>query len=824
MYTYPPFWRNLARRTGVTIPLGLLALSSAALPLTMALAADTPGPADGMAPAAAAIPVAATNDDQIEEITVYARKRSESIQQVPVPITVLTPHEIERDDLSNFTNFQVKFPAFSVYLTNPKQLNLGIRGVGNNGFNTDGIDASVGVFVDGVYSGRLGLASGDFSDVAQVELLRGPQGTLFGKNTTAGAVLINTQLPSFTPEGDAQVTEGNYGFQEYKINVSGPLVEDKLAMRLSAYYSEHDGYYDNLYNNNRYNGRQSEGVRLQLLDKITDDLTFRLIASHGTQDFPSITPLTIGIYNPAALQARMATAGYSLPISNADQKDVNINSRLQSFTRSNFISGQANWDLAEAGTITSITAYQDWYCHTYNDNDYTQLNAIPDYGSCNQERQFSQELRWASVKGGPIEAVGGAFVSRQNLAVDSRMQYGDQYYIWAANPSTTAFPTVKGRSWANGAYSPAVTGAQLQSHADFRTQTEAIFGNATWHPDEEKRWSLDVGLRQTWEDRHMDYNGWVAANPGGLSMAQLNALSPGAGNAQLGSASDSLSDVSLSGQVGLNYQITDDIMAYVMFSRGHKSKGFNLLAENASNPDPGVAVAIAHGAAQHIAGEQANNVEAGIKSEWLDHHLLVNLTLFDELIRNYQANESIAVGTTSTKFLANVGVMRSQGAELEAEAKLYEGLHLKGFVAYDLATYSSFHNAVCPSENTALSCDLTGRQVAWAPKWTTDLTLEYTRKVAEDISAYIAVDENWRSNQNTTITLDPLANINSYALTNLRVGMITMGGALDVQFWVNNLLDKSYWSNLLGYTKSTGIVQGYAGDPRTLGGTVRYHF
>jgi iron complex outermembrane receptor protein len=128
---------------------------------------------------------------------------------------------------------------------------------------------------------------------------------------------------------------------------------------------------------------------------------------------------------------------------------------------------------------------------TNNDNDYTQLNAIPDYGSCNNEHQFSQELRWATPKGGAIEATVGGFLSRQQLQVDLRIRFGDQYYIWASNPSSTDFPTLNGKTWAQGAYADAIAGLGMQSHALFHTNTEALFGNVSWHPDKAHRLSID---------------------------------------------------------------------------------------------------------------------------------------------------------------------------------------------------------------------------------------------------------------------------------------------------------------------------------------------
>jgi iron complex outermembrane receptor protein len=787
------------------------------------------GLALGAAPAGAASPApaadaAAAASGKIEEVTVFARKRAENVQTVPIPVTVLSTQELARQNLVNFTDFQFKFPAFSVYLTNPKQLNLGIRGIGNNGFNTDGIDGSVGVFIDGVYSGRPGMVSSDFNDIAQVDLLRGPQGTLFGKNTTAGAVIINTQKPSFTPELAAEASAGNEGFEQVKFSASGPLIADKLAARLSAFYSKIGGNYHNLYTGDDANARQGQGVRLQLLATPTEKLTVRLIGAVASQDFDSITPVTLSIYNPAALQARMAAAGYTLTTGTAANRQIDINAAQTSSTRSNLVSAQADYDLGGLGALTSITGYQAWSCYTNNDNDYTQLDALRDYGSCNTEHQISEEARWATPKGGPIEAVVGTFFSSQELRVDSRVQFGSQYDIWAANPSTTLFPKIGSSTWASGAYATALTGAGFRSQANFHTDTEALFGNVTWHPDAAKKWSVDLGLRQTWEAKHMTYDGWVASNPGGLSQAQLNVMSASGANAQLGHARDAITDVSLSGQAGLSYRFTPDVMAYVQVARGHKSKGFNLLAENSSNPDPGVASAIAHGATQDIKGEQADNVEVGVKSQWLDHHLLVNVTAFDTLVTNAQANEAIGVGNTATKFLANVGAERSVGVELEAEAWLLDGLHLKGFVGYDKATYASFHNSVCPAETTALTCDLTGRQVAWAPTWTSDLTVEYSRQIVPNTTSYLVYDLNWRSKQNTTITLDPLAEINAYALMSLRVGTLLRHNTVDVQMWVENLADTHYFINLLGLTKSTGIVQGYPGNPRTFGGTVKLRF
>ncbi|QNQ10601.1 TonB-dependent receptor [Sphingomonas alpina] len=803
---------------------GIFLLTASLLSLASGTAwAATPAPEDADA-AIVADPVAvdaAGPEGELGDITVVARKRSENVQTVPIAITVISSAELTRQNLVNFTNFQVKFPAFSVYLTNPKQLNLGIRGIGNNGFNTDGIDGSVGIFVDGVYTGRQGMVSSDFNDIADVELLRGPQGTLFGKNTTAGAVIINTLKPSFKFGATAEATVGNEGFYQFKGSVTGPLIDDKLAVRLSGFYSDKDGNYPNVYNGKKQNGRQGQGLRGQLLATPTDNLSIRLIATYGRQSFPSISPVILSIYNPAALQKRMADAGYTLLTSNAKDRKINIDSPLTAQTDLFSTSGEINLGLGSAGDLTSITAYERWSCFTNNDNDYTQLDALSDYGSCNKERQFSQELRWSTPSDKPIVATLGGFLSRQRLQVDSRVRFGSQYNIWAANPSAAQFPTIGGKTWAQGAYAAALTGAGFRSQAVFHTDTDALFGNVTWHPDADRRVAIDIGLRQTWERRSQLYDGVVASNPGNLTTAQLRALSPSGANAQLGHVDTSLKDSSLSGELGVNFKVNSALMVFGKYVRGNKSAGFNLLPYNSSNPDSGVASAIALGAGQTVKGEKADDVEAGIKSEWFDRHLLINVTAFLTKVQNYQANQAVGVGNTALKFLANVGSLTSQGVEVEGEAWPLEGLHLKGFVAYNDAVYSSFRNSVCPGQSTALTCDLTGRQVAWAPKWTTDLTADYTHAISSDVTGYALVDINWRSKQNTTITLDPSAEIQGYALTSFRAGVQLLDRKLDLQLWVENAFNKSYYINLLGYTKSTGIIQGYPGNPRTFGATVR---
>ncbi len=781
---------------------GYLLLSASLLSIASVSHAKIAAEGEADATSSVASADAADESGGGNEIMVMARKTLENVQQVPIPITVISSAELSRQNLTNFTNFQYKFPAFSVYLTNPKQLNLGIRGIGNNGFNTDGIDGSVGVFVDGVYTGRQGMVSNDFNDIADVELLRGPQGTLFGKNTTAGAVIINSLKPSFEWGATGEVTLGNYDFHEFKGSITGPIIKDKLAIRLSGFYSDREGTYRNVLNGSRQNARQSSGIRGQLLFTPTDNLSVRIIGTHSRQEFNTAGPVTIGTYRATpttpTTATRMDAAGIPLIIGSAENPVIGINSALNAQTEMDSGSGEINLDLGEKGRLTSITAYQYWSCNTNNDNDYTQLDAIRDYGSCNREDQWSQEVRWESPRGKMIEGTVGGFLSRQRLKVDSRITFGSDYKLW----SNSALPQ------------SSLTGAGFRSYAMFRTNTDAVFGNLSIHPDAERKLSIDLGLRYTWERRLELYDGSVASNPGGLTAAQLATLSTSGANAQLGHVDDRLTDRKLSGEAGVNYKVTSDIFVFAKYARGNKSAGFNLLPYNAAS--------VTQGATQQVKGEIADSFEAGIKTSFLDHRVTFNLNAFHTVVRNYQANLAAGVGTV-VKYLANVGSLTSDGVEAEMETWLAKGLHTKGFVGYNHAFYSNFPNSVCPAQviKTPAICDLTGRQVAWAPKWTADFTVDYTHPVSETADVYGLVDVNWRSHQNTTTILDPAAEIKGYALASARVGLKLDHGKYDVQFWVENLFDKAYYINLLGVTAATGFSQGYPGNPRTMGLTAR---
>jgi iron complex outermembrane receptor protein len=758
----------------------------------------------------------AADADQIEEVVVAARKRAENLQSIPVAVTDLGARDIERDDLSTMGKFTSRLPSFTMATSNPKQTNIGVRGIGNNGGNNDGIDSSVGVFVDGVYAGRLGEVSGDFNDLERIDLLRGPQGTLFGKNTVAGALLIESQKPSFTPEAKAEGILGNYGFKKFNANLSGPVAGDKLALRLSAYYTDRDGYETNLANKLTYDGHQGQGFKLQALLQPTETLNLRLIAAHSSTS--DQTPL--GIYYgafpgaTATLSSRMRAQGYS-QVSDPFNRVVNVNEDQSSRTHTDFLALHANWE-TDHGTVTSISGFRNWYFHPYNDNDGTQLDAIRQFGTNNNINQFSQEVRWASPVGGPVDGVLGAYAYYQDLRANQKQALGRQYWIYAAAPSAAnmAASGVAGcttqAQWNAGAAAcaTALGGAGWGSKYQTKDEAYALFGHGNWHLTDDT--TLFAGLRETWEWKTADWRGWVN-DSNGFSTRFMTTL-----GATVNSVHTAVKDVSLGGELGVNHKLTDGILAYAKYARGHIAKGVNAPAASAN--------AIAAGASQAIDSEKADSVEIGAKTEWLQRRLQVNTALYDTLISRYQTTAAAFSGTGSSQsYLANVGAIRSRGIELEAVAKPLPGLRVNSYGGLNWAYYQSFHDAQCPLEDGGGVCDFTGKQVPYSSKLSAGLNTEYAREIHDGVTGYFVVDWSWRSSQNLTLQRAPLGQVKAYSVTNIRAGTRLLDDAVDLSFWVNNLFDRDYLVAVSG-NKTTNQYTATPGAPLAFGSTLRVQF
>ncbi|HBP5441369.1 TPA: TonB-dependent receptor [Pseudomonas aeruginosa] len=786
-------YRLPLRRTppgGSDYALALLLALGGALP---ASAADAPAPAEEAPPLASSVPDKA--DTALGKVTVTARRREEDSQKVPTPITVLGGETLEAQRISRVQDLQQVLPSVNVAYIHARQSSVAVRGIGNNPAS-DGLEGSAGIYLDNVYLGRPGMAVFDLLDIEQLELLRGPQGTLFGKNTTAGVLNISTRAPTFTAERTVEVSGGQDGYFQGRGTVSGPLGET-LAGRLSAYRTRDDGYIKNIHDDNYLNGGERQGARGQLLFEPNEDFSLRWIADYNEEDSSNGSMVVYG--GAERFWQRAALVGAS-PLRDPQRRKVNINGRQHVSVHQGGSSLEANWNLAGGYRLTSISAYRYWHFTPAND-EQLNVSAINDTGVEVHDRQFSQEIRLASPTGGAFDYVVGAYAFRQNLGNKTFTSYGPlaDLYLLGANLGAL-----------NDTYSKA--------NGKIETDSFALFAQGTWHLTE--RLDFTAGLRGTYEEKNAKVERFAP-----LGGAAVGGVGAAVRNGQLGAYdSGDLSQYNFapSALLSLSYQFSDDLLGYASLSHGEKSGGVNLAVGSAPSA----------GADSLLVGpERANDAELGLKSTLFDRRLLLNANLFWTGIHGYQATTLYqAPGSTQlVQVLANAGSVRSRGLEFEATALPLRGLTLNFNGSYNDVTYLSFKDAPCPAEvstrsGAPSSCDLTGQRVVGASKWIANLNGEYQWRLDDRFQPYVSASYAYRSAAEGTLDNSDLSKIDGYALVNLAAGLRSdLGdGQLDTSVWLKNAFDKDYY--LSAFASINGSYTASVGQPRTLGVSLRYDF
>ncbi|HCF6611351.1 TPA: TonB-dependent receptor [Pseudomonas aeruginosa] len=786
-------YRLPLRRTppgGSDYALALLLALGGALP---ASAADAPAPAEEAPPLAGSVPDKA--DTALGKVTVTARRREEDSQKVPTPITVLGGETLEAQRISRVQDLQQVLPSVNVAYIHARQSSVAVRGIGNNPAS-DGLEGSAGIYLDNVYLGRPGMAVFDLLDIEQLELLRGPQGTLFGKNTTAGVLNISTRAPTFTTERTVEVSGGQDGYFQGRGTVSGPLGET-LAGRLSAYRTRDDGYIKNIHDDNYLNGGERQGARGQLLFGPNEDFSLRWIADYNEEDSSNGSMVVYGAAE--RFWQRAALVGAS-PLRDPQRRKVNINGRQHVSVHQGGSSLEANWNLAGGYRLTSISAYRYWHFTPAND-EQLNVSAINDTGVEVHDRQFSQEIRLASPTGGAFDYVVGAYAFRQNLGNKTFTSYGPlaDLYLLGANLGAL-----------NDTYSKA--------NGKIETDSFALFAQGTWHLSE--RLDFTAGLRGTYEEKNAKVERFAP-----LGGAAVGGVGAAVRNGQLGAYdSDDLSQYNFapSALLSLSYQFSDDLLGYASLSHGEKSGGVNLAVGSAPSA----------GADSLLVGpERANDAELGLKSTLFDRRLLLNANLFWTGIHGYQATTLYqAPGSTQlVQVLANAGSVRSRGLEFEATALPLRGLTLNFNGSYNDVTYLSFKGAPCPAEvstrpGAPSSCDLSGQRVVGASKWIANLNGEYQWRLDDRFQPYVSASYAYRSAAEGTLDNSDLSKIDGYALVNLAAGLRSdLGdGQLDTSVWLKNAFDKDYY--LSAFASINGSYTASLGQPRTLGVSLRYDF
>lgn len=759
-------------------------------------------------------------------ILVTARRRAEDAQAVPAALSVVGGDTLTRTYTVNVNQLTQLVPTLNYSSPNPRNTAFTIRGLGSSvvaiSQANDGLEPGVGFYVDQVYHARPATAAFDFVDLAQVEVLRGPQGTVFGKNTTAGAINITTKAPSFTFGAEGEVSVGQQGFVQAKAAVTGPLAGDVLAFRLSGSITRRDGVLYNVRSKQWLNDVHNDAVRGQLLFTPSADFSLRVIADWSnfrndccTQVYVRVAPtLKAPAQQYAALAARAVPGGYTPPSLNPYDRLTDIDASLGVDTNEGGVSAIADYTVGRA-TITSVTGWRFWNWDADNDRDYTGLPIQTSQHIPSRQDQYSQELRIASNDHGPIEYVGGLYYFLQKIVGHPTSVYGPLATYWLLPASATRTAAL-------------LDGYQSGGTTDFRTESYAVFGEVTWHAT--PRLALTGGIRYTYEEKDGTYDvttfGGQATVPGSaLYNDQQSILRAQRYAGRIG-------DGSASGRANVSYQITPEVMAYASFARGQKSGGINM---------SGLPVYPA-GVAGHASGdpilstvtvrpEKNATWEAGLKTSAFGRALTFNIDAYYTRVRDFQANvvDNAAV-VALRSYLANIPLVTVKGVEFDAAARIGGRLTLRAAGSYARGRYASYPAGPCPIELTGSStaaCDLSGKGMPGLPKWSGSLGGEYVVPVKHGPGGggdlYLRADAYARTRIFGDATDSAYTVIPGYALVNASLGFRAHGG-WELALFARNLFDRDYLQNVTVQAGNSGLIVGTPGDPRLFGATLRTRY
>ena len=772
-----PCARDHASKMKRLLLAGVACLPLASLPLA-AQAADAPG--------------AAT----VGEVVVTARHRVENVQDVPAAVSVLGGDALTNTNTTNITQLAELLPSVQFTAYNPRNSQINIRGLGSaSNLANDGLEPGVGFYVDQVYYARPASATFDLIDIDSVEVLRGPQGTLYGKNTTAGAVSVSTSAPTFTPEARVELTGGDSGYAQGKLSVSGPLLGDKVAGRLSASYTTRNGFYTDVATGNDVNNYRNFMLRGQLLIRPSDTLSLRLTGDFSQQNTNCCAQVLSEIVTPsngANFVAMSQHFGYT-PVVEPFARRTNTNAEVFARQETGGASAVAEWALPKM-TVTSITAWRYWDWTPSNDLDASPLDLFRQASVADNQDQYSQELRIASKGENTVDYVAGLYYFRENLKNETITEYG------AAAAYTYVSLAVPGA---------VLAGVKTVGDGEIKSTSYAAYGQATWHLT--SRLDVTGGLRYTYDKKAGAFD--QVASGGvplvGIPLVFFTALR--AGFAPNISYDVDASDQKWSGQLGMAYDVSDDVMIYANAARGYKTGGVNLAALGPAVP-------------KIVAPERVDSIEAGLKTRLFDRRMTLNLALFQETAKDYQAN--IYDAALVKIYLANVPEVRTRGLEFDLQARPVAQVSLYASGAWTDATYTDYPAAGCGLEHITLaSCNLTGGQVAGVPKWAWSGGGEYHNPMSlgsGEGEFFAGLDYSYRSKIGSTGN-SRYTELEGRGLLNARIGVRSADGGWTAYVWSKNLLDKEYLTTKVPIGNNGGLFSN-VGDPRTVGATLRVDF
>lgn len=817
---------------------------------------------------AATNPVFAQSDSFLEEIVVTASKREQTLQEVPIAVSVTDADTVEKAVILDVLDLQTVVPSLRVtQLQSSANTNFVIRGFGN-GANNPGIEPSVGVFIDGVYRSRSASALSDLPNLERVEVLRGPQSTLFGKNASAGVISVVTQAPQFEFGGSAQVLAGNYGSTVVRGDITGPI-SDSVAFSLSGNYNTRDGYFDNLQDGSEINERERYGVRGQLLIQPNETLSVRLIA-----DFDEIDENCCGttnLFNGPTGAAVVGIGGNLVP-DNAFSYETFINFESANEIENSGFSAQIDLDF-DNYSVTSITAVRNQSTTANADSDFTGADLI---GRNFEERDidtFSQELRLTSSLGDRADMLLGLYYFQEDVAYDTELLYGADFRNYGtllavgagASPTTfsdleTALGLPVGTFFADGA-----------GVAETATQDDealSIFANFDIYLSD--RATLTLGANYTTNDKEVSVSqnntdvfsqldfieiGFagvfgaltglpptpdnIAANPIAAGQAQAiastncSAMNPPPGCNELlalvpfqflppflnfpnGVESGETSDSKTTYTARFAFDLTDQLNLYISYATGFKSTSWNLSRDSRPFASDLAALTAASLLVPNIntgtrsaAPEETTVIEAGLKGSFDRGNFA--LTIFDQSIEGFQSNVFTGTGFN----LVNAGEQSVVGLEFESTWFPTDALQLNFAMTYLDPTYDEFVNASAG--------DLTGTTPPGIHEVSASLAATYSWELANGWAAFVRGDYLYEDEVAIAENVSAALASREVGLLNASFGLSSPNG-WDFGIWGRNLTEDEFLLSAFPTVAQAGSFNGYPNQPRTYGISIRKSF
>lgn len=795
-------------------------------------------------------PGAGTSDSPWE-VVVTSRNREEVAQDVPLPIQVLGAEDLRKEDITSVWDLPFKIP--NLQLNNPgenaRKVSPGIRGLGRGGAN-DSMEQSVGVIVDDVTLYYSGQAWSDYVDVERIEVLRGPQGTLLGKNTSLGAIKIVTKAPEFDPSSDLEVSVGELNSLGGKFSSTGPLIEDTLAYRAAFTVDRVDGLYENTYlsqGKSKETWRETNKIagRGQLLWTPTPDFSGRFIAdklrsdervntgniivSNGPANFADGAPRPItepinytptGSYVNYGYLGKWAqrSAWFHNPDGSVYQPELGTTDIENSIARPQLtnqhgVSAKFEWQRGDY-TLTSVSAYR------YQDFDIQNGTAAGQFqiGNSGQQlwnEQTSHEFRIASTASDVFNWQGGVYyLDAQVYSDDPSRYYGDAGAWNATNADyTTLIATGTGRELLR----KSLDHVWESSVTDATVESLGIFGQIDWYFSE--RASLNLGFRQTNEDKENRirqerdrpgenlsvYGASIGATPQQIAAAQRTR------DRTVLAAFDWVEgkpiDASLQAwNVGLNYQLFDDVLLYGSVGQGVKS-GFIYFRQGVLPTDAGFETTIKE--------ETALDYELGIKSLLLDGDLLLNANLYQTEVTDYQASWRRTDPKDDALTISgwgNAPEVLAKGIELEARYQLFDGFSVSLSGAYNEATYEAEWLVQVPEISATRFTNAQGQQIAGIPKSTVNLGFNYDLPLGAYIGR-VSLSNRYQPGYHLSDSESAFTYQDAYTVSNLSFGFGPEDRSWDLSLLLRNAFDTEY-SNSLGNWSTTGAQTRTLGAPR----------